>query len=394
MGFSIGNALSGGIGGFLGSGGNPWGALAGAAGGLFSDLGEQQKNVQSSTGLPAWQLPYVQDVAKQAQNWYNRGGSRVADLSPETLSGWNMARNYAGNLGGIVNQGIAANLQGLSGTNPYANFTGQAIPGQVNYLQSIMGQQAPQLGGTNVAPNPYDAISQMQSGQIDMGIFNPLSQQIVQKGTQDFIENIMPSIRHEAQSYGQYGGPQHTQSLGLAADRASENIAQAQERLAGTAYQNALSQRAQGSQLGLSAAANQAGLQQNQTSQGLSAAGQLGSQFTNLYNPAQGLAANYLGMLPQTAQLGLLPSNIYQNIGGQRQAYEQSRLDAPLQSLQGYQGLVSGNYGMTQNTPYFRNNLQTGLGLGMMALPYLQNKTPSTGIVPGDAFMPGQMRLF
>jgi len=66
MGFSLGGALKGAVGGFLGSGGSPIGALAGGAAGLFSDGDEARLDTRQLSTLAPWQQELAEKYLKPA----------------------------------------------------------------------------------------------------------------------------------------------------------------------------------------------------------------------------------------------------------------------------------------------------------------------------------------
>lgn len=107
--------------------------------------------------------------------------------------------------------------------------------------------------------------------------------------------------------------------------------------------------------------------------------------YSDSYNQGLGTMMRALGMAPQMFQLNQMPGQLQQHIGAQRQAYEQSLLDAqraifeqnqqlPLQNLQAYQQLVGGaQYGGTmtggqQNYSPGMDPIQAALGYGSMGL--------------------------
>lgn len=74
----------------------------------------------------------------------------------------------------------------------------------------------------------------------------------------------------------------------------------------------------------------------------------IGDQSANIYSRAYGQGLNTmmqgLNQAPTVAGLGLMPSQIMQQVGTQRQ-------QQPWQNLQNFMGTVGGSYGGTQTTP-------------------------------------------
>ena len=197
----------------------------------------------------------------------------------------------------------------------YAGFTEpqiQAQQGLLGYagggLQNLIGQTQQGLAG-------------MLSATPNMDVWGPAMQEAARIPTRTYQETILPSIRSGAQAAGQYGSSRQGIAEGIAGRGLTEALASQQTGLAQMAASEALNQRMAG-----------------------------------------------MGMAGQIANLGMSPYNIMGQVGGQQQAMEQQGINqalqqfyAPLQQLQNYQGLVTGNYGGTQTTPYQGNPLLGGL---------------------------------
>lgn len=162
-------------------------------------------------------------------------------------------------------------------------------------------QMAGQNMGLNFANqfgNTYggvqDALNRALSGNVNLDAYNPVADAITQRMTQAFNEGTVPALRRN--SLGAAG--RQTSRLG---DVTLPNAAQSFQR-------------------------------------------DLGQTLNQLYLPAyQQAQQNMMGGLslsPSIAQLGLLPSSIYQDIGGQRQALHSQYLNQPYSALAMFSGLL------------------------------------------------------
>ena len=83
----------------------------------------------SSSGPPAWAIPYILQGLQQAQNTYFPGGqllpaaAAVAPLSPDTLAGMNMVEQLSGVQPGSYN---SINPQAGPASNKYQPAKGSA----------------------------------------------------------------------------------------------------------------------------------------------------------------------------------------------------------------------------------------------------------------------------
>lgn len=104
------------------------------------------------------------------------------------------------------------------------------------------------------------------------------------------------------------------------------------------------------------------GIAEGLASQGaLRSAGDASSSiFSNAYGQGLGALVQGLGLAPQTAQLGLLPSNIQQQIGGQRRQLSQEEMFAPFEQLQRFKELTG--------PPILQNEQQQESGSGLSGL--------------------------
>lgn len=92
---------------------------------------------------------------------------------------------------------------------------------------------------------------------------------------------------------------------------------------------------------------------------------------TSLYNTDANQAFRSMALGPQTLGLGLMPSNIMRQVGGERQAQEQALLDQPFERLRRYAGIVQPGAGIggtqTGPGPYTQSGgLMGALGGGLM----------------------------
>lgn len=160
-------------------------------------------------------------------------------------------------------------------------------------------QYADSLGG--MTGNAQNAWSFLTSPSLLSPDSNPYLAQMAQAAArpvmQNLTENILPALGSSAEMAGQYGGSRQGIAEGIAMRGANQTIADQTANLYGNAYQQGLNTMMQG-----------------------------------------------LGQAGNVANLGLMPSNIYQQVGTTQQ-------QQPWQDLQNYMGVVGGNFGSTQSTP-------------------------------------------
>ncbi len=194
------------------------------------------------------------------------------------------------------------------------------------------------LTGLNPSLNPYVG-SMIESAQQDL--------------TQDFLRNVMPAISDNAQSVGGYGGSRQGVAQGIASEGLLEGLGDISTRLLSNAYGQ--------------------GLQQQRAA---------------------------WNMAPQMLQMGLMPSQLQQDIGGLYRGDARQ----PAENLMGYSQFLSPYFnpggGFQSNYQAGPNPWAQGLagaGVGMKLGQQLGNvfgssfnPTPNvTNPVPGDAYMPG-----
>jgi len=193
-------------------------------------------------------------------------------------------------LGDAQNLYQGGQLAGLAGFDP-AQLTGQALALQAasGSLPGIASQAQGGLGyllnpaQLNPATNPFLAAT--AEGAV-RPIFDTL------------MERVLPSINSGAVGSGQVG---------------STRQALAQGRAIGDAALSAMDVTA--------------------------------NLYNQNYQAAQQRMLGALGLAPQVASLSLLPSQVFQQIGAQRQAQAQAGLDLPFQNIQRYMSLIGQPFG-------------------------------------------------
>lgn len=219
-------------------------------------------------------------------------------------------------------------LQGLwGGGENRASSQNWVLPSQANamnaYYPQIMsayyggdlGNVAPlnqqQIQSQNLAMNYADNFGQFMnptmaamkralSGRVNLGAYNPVADAITQRMTQGFAEGVVPGIRRN--SLAASGRP--TSRMGNQTMAAAEDF----ERNLG------------------------------QT---------LAGAYLPAYQDAQRNMMQGLSLSPAIAQLGMIPSSVYGDVGGQNRAYLQQLMDQPYSALSMFSGLL-GNPVMQQ----------------------------------------------
>jgi hypothetical protein len=260
-----------------------------------------------------------------------QGANLTAQFTPDQIASMNLARNFATD----PNSPLAQALSAVSGVAGGGN---QLVPGGVSSALATMGAG----NGLNAFLDP-SALSALQG--VAGGSQLPGSEGFDMQ-LQAAINAALPAI----QSTFRGGSGLGQASLGQSA---TDSFA----RLLGDAQNRQLNAAGQLGQFGLAG-------QQNQ----LSAAGLLGN-----LNQAQ--TAQQLQAALALPGLGMIPSQILGQIGGQQQAMNQANLSAPLNSLlqllgaaQGQQGAFAPLFGRTQTTSGGGADPLAGiLGAGLLA---------------------------
>ena len=183
------------------------------------------KNSTSSTqttnmALPANQQANVDVLMQGALDWFNQGGRSfypgdlVADFDPMQKAGQNMLINFAQGVGGdLTGSSIAANKLMMD-------------PKWLDPSQ-----------------NPY---------------FTSVANDITNRTTQSFLENVLPQIGGGAIAAGQFGGSPQGVGEALASERLNQSLLEAQNQLAlgqqglgMQAFQNAIARAPGLMQLGM-----------------------------------------------------------------------------------------------------------------------------------------------
>lgn len=253
--------------------------------------GTRTQTTTQETAPWAAQQPYLADLFKRAhtQLQQNPGGPQffpgqtVADLGPDIQGAVNYARNFAG-----------------SGA--------QAVSGQAQqtYLDLL---RAPDV--------------------VNSQIFSDAANAAIRPVVRQFNETVLPNIRNNAVSAGQYGGSRQAIAEGIASDRLQQNTLDTTSRMALEAL--------------------------------------LSGQRT---------ATQAVALYPQAQGAMLAPTNVLEGVGQLNRAYQQALIDeqmarwsqqqmGPYQALQQYQNFITGNFGgsglMTQQLAR-TNPLMAGLG--------------------------------
>lgn len=329
---------------------------------------------QQQSYLNPEQNKFLTDLYQRAGSWMSQNPSaQIAPQSPFTTQGQNMALNFAGGMApGIFGQS-AMGFGSLASGAPYSYLGG--LGGRANQaLSSALSPSTPSYQAPGMA-FPEQAINRMLSGQVNADPYNAMFDAASRRVTDAFNQNVLPGINRSFQSAGRYGSPKNQLAVGQAANTLQQNLSDMAANMYGGAYQQAQNMMGQGAQLAsgnvlaganLGMDVNRLNEQARQFGQGnaLNAAQMYGGQLGQMANTQLG-ALNYA---PQLMSLGLMPSQIYGDIGSQQQAYQQQRLDAPFTQLSRYSGLLGQPTVLNQSTgakPGFLENFATlGQGLG------------------------------
>lgn len=330
-----------------------------------------------------------------------------------------------------------------SGGNINQPLNTPQVSGNVSTPQIGFNPSTPIVGNTqfNLPGSTYE---KMMSGQVDLGSYNDIADAMTGRMTRSFTEDVLPQIRDEGILTGAYGGSRQDLATQGATDRLYQNMGDALSNLYGGAYQTAMNQRTAGAQLATEAGlgVGRTGAEQSieQARLGLGTqqlAGQLGTAQAQLGMDTQRLAANIgtenanlvmqaqqlsqqgrtaeadamlkaaglssdlitsggqqdisqadsinkaLALSPTMAQMGMMPYDIMNQVGGQIQGQDQLRINeamnrynynmnAPWQSISNYTGALAGvptgAFGTTttnQSGPE-TNPLSNALGVGGM----------------------------
>jgi hypothetical protein len=226
------------------------------------------------------------------------------------------------NMDPLVKEGINSNL----------GFANQYFPNMYNQgLNSLYGQ----MNAMDVGNNPY--VQDMN--QVSANQFTRASDQAIQNMVGQFKNQVLPGITNDAVAAGGLGGSRQGVAQGLAIQGLGTNV-------------------------------------QNMIQSGQSDLANMYAQ-TNLGAYGQGLqaagAANQL--LPQYAQLGLLPGQIAQQAGGIYEGYQQKAIDDAMS-----------RWDYAQNEPWQRLSNMNAIFQG--ATPYAQASSKTTTQAPQPTSSP------
>ena len=261
-----------------------------------------------------------QQALQGSQNIYDQGtggifqGSQLAGQNQLVGQGQNQQLDYANQLAGTTNQNNQA-LSGLVG----------------NDAQALINQAGPQLDLTsNLQGDP------MFQKQIEAALANANTQ--FGRGSQGIFQ--------QGTGAGQFGSSEVGESLGLFGGEVNRNL------------QNSIVQAGLGNQQN-TLAGQQLALQQ----QGMN---------VNALQQGQQTALQALGLAPQQAQLGLLPSQIQQDIGNQRTQRSQQELQNDIQQFN------APRQAQMQNQAEFQNFLASNPLMG-------ESTSTNTQVTEGNA---------
>lgn len=311
-------------------------SLAGVTKALFGGSDQSAQSQQSVYGpqnnfLSGSYYPGLSNLYKQ---YSSNPQSLVAPFTQAQQQAQNYGMNYAGSLPGLYGQSQGM-MNNLASPTLYQNWSNLTAPAATGTLLDQMQSPSGQYGG---------ALNKMMSGQVNMDPYNSASGGVADQMTRAFNNNIMPSIRRN--SLAMSGVP--TSRTGIA----SQNAADTFEQNLGSILSNMYLPAYQQSQ---NLMASGAGLYGDAMNRNLSAAN---SAYGNVGNAAQ-LGSNNLNSAmnysPMLANLGLMPYNIMNDIGGQQQTQNQNLLSAPFNLMGNYQSLagnptVLGQYSSSGNT--------------------------------------------
>ena len=314
------------------------GSSGGGGGGTQTSISEPPKWAREYLGFTSQGAVSPMGLAPQSLQAYQQLRAQpdpsgfmpiFTGLSPGEQSAFMRQSQAAGQQGQLAGAGASA-LQGM------------LDPMQTPYLQqAAQGAFSPRVGGydaSQINAGQSPGLQQLLSGAPNTSIYDPVSQAMSARTIQDFQHNVLPMIRQESQSAGQFGGPMHDRASGIAAGRLGEALAMQNAQLYSGAAEQALADRRMGAQLGAGFTSQNAAAQNQamQFGQQQLAAQRMGEQdmFGGALSSAlQGRAVG-LGMLPQTMQAGLMPSQTQGNIAAQQrfaqEAMRQQSLDMAL----------------------------------------------------------------
>lgn len=372
-----------------------------AVGGLLGYLGSRQSNNSATSTYQnepsSLARPYYQDILSNASNLYDVGtqpffpGQTYAGYSPEQLQSQQMMLGYANQLGGQNQQGFSANNQLLN--NQFLQGAGGFLPGAIGAYGSLLDRNnALPTGG----PTIDDASRSAYLGMLSP-VGNPYLDQQVSRAQntigRNFTEQIMPAIRDEAIFTGQYGGSRPGLAANMGLEQTQRAMGDVATNMYGQAYSSDMNRALQAAgaltQAQQQATANQINTSQQGITNQMNAANALGG----LYGTGLEASSRGIGNLPALTNLGLLPSQLYGQVGTQNQAQSQAAIDEararytyPLESqrqnLNWYSALVGGLplgvSGTQSNTSPQANPLTAAAGGALLGYGLFGNQQPQS----------------
>jgi len=325
------------------------------------------------------------------------GGQTYAGFNPLQLQGQQGQLDYANQMGGSLSQLFGAQSQMLGGQNQMMGSFQDPMMGAGGVYGDVMGRQSygdtwgsmGDTAATQALAGQYnqDPMSS-QSGQnlaaMQTPGKNPYLDDMVGSAlgqvSKNFNENIMGNILQEAQVSGQnIGDSGYLKNVKQGGEAAMKQMGGIASGMYGNAYnqdmnralqasQAGMGYEGQGASRGLQAAGMGAGFEQQQGQAGIqsqqlldqmrmSAAGGATSGYGSGLGMANQAQQAGMGMADQNYQMGLLPSQLYGQVGGQQQGMTQQGIDEameryyyPQESQQDmmdwYSGILSGAGGL------------------------------------------------
>ena len=264
--------------------------------------GKSSSGTQNSTSTVYTNADPWSGVQPQLKNLYAN-----TEALGQTPSEFYPGQTYA-DMNPLTKEGIASNL----------GFAQNYFPGMYNQgLNSIYNQ----LGAVDVGNNPY--VQDMN--QVAANQFTRASNEAIQNMVSQFRSGVLPGITNDAVMNGGLGGSRQGVAQGLAIQGLGNNVAN-------------MIQSGQGDLANMYAQ-------------------------TNLGAYGQGLQAvnSALNMMPEYAQLGLLPGQIYQQAGGmfgdlQQKAIDEQQANWDFYQNEPWQRLANMNAIYSGATPYAKQS--------------------------------------
>jgi len=301
----------------------------------------------SVTNIPTWLSDYTQGLVAKANEvgvepYQQYGEQRYASFSPDTLGSFDMVRQNVGAYAPAIDSAITSTAATPGNANPWFNAAG----GNLNSATDLTrGAVQPGMGALSAAAPWAGAASNTFTGRNVQDYMNPFVDNVTNRAAslamRNFNENVMPSLRNEFVSSGQFGSDRNMDFAGRAGRDVTQNIqdnANATLANAYTAGQGAFNNDMSRFAGLASTMGGFGGQQQNALLQAGQQLGQIGAQYgsTGTQQGQLGLdAAKQQGALAQAAQqMGITDSAQLNAIGQQQQDQAQKNLDYGYQNWQ------------------------------------------------------------